>query len=766
MSEYSEIREFIKRRFFIENFNESIEACFLAIQFRSLDKFYAKDDTHDSTYRLLYFISYSYAFIKDILYRSLPREPIPDNLDKIHWDFSESEIYNFLDLIKELYLHFGEAIDVYNFELIKHYSRREVARDIYPFITPRDSKYTYRCIRRVNEFLAFQDSEILFTNSIPLKKRLDKFIDDLTHSNVLNSFIQNFIQRKCVAITSIKTNHQKFYYALSGYDADEQTNKSKTKQVNKTLEEALKLMSFAHKYTRCIVTDSMKSWFNPQASQKRIPPLNHSSAKTVLQKDALKREFSCCERKIFAQVESDNPNYKSINCSLEMSVLKPPCQNCSYAIENQKTENFKLFFYPPKKLLLLGGSHAEIPLIEAAKKLGWYVITTGNNRDGLGHPHADKTVFADFSDKEAMLELARAEGVQAVCSGCNDFALLSTVYVCEKLGLPGHDSYVTSLEIHHKDKYRALATRLGIPTPRAITVKVADTDFVADQGEIASKGCADFETAIAQLTFPIIVKPVDLTGGKGIHRAANAEEAREAYRDACSRTRQDHVVVEEFVEGTNHGFSAMLVKGKVAFAFADNEQYYLNKYLVSGANTPSTSDAATLAKLRDYSERIAQELHLVDGILHIQYIEKADGTPVIIEICRRPPGDLYIKFVKYATGIDYPKFIVMAETGMDISGIADVPTQGFWLRHCIMADCQAGERTATGDACEGIVRDVTFAPEIQENIVEKFLWYKPGEVITDKLTYKAGIVFFKFATLAEMQDKTARMTDLAKIVVD
>lgn len=402
-----------------------------------------------------------------------------------------------------------------------------------------------------------------------------------------------------------------------------------------------------------------------------------------------------------------------------------------------------------KKMLLLGGSHAEIPLIQAAQALGWYVITTGNNRDGLGHPYADKTVFANYSDKDAMLELARAEGVQAVCSGCNDFALLSTVYVCEKLGLPGHDSYATSLEIHHKDKYRALATRLGIPTPRALTVAVANSE------NDAGLNCADFDAAIANLTFPIIVKPVDLTGGKGIHRAANPEEAREAYKDACSRTRQDHIVVEEFVQGTNHGFSAMLVKGKVAFAFSDNEQYFVNKYLVSGANSPSTSGSETLAKLRDYSERIARELHLIDGILHIQYIEKNDGTPVIIEICRRPPGDLYIKFVKYATSIDYPKFIVMAETGEDISGIADVPTQGYWLRHCIMA----GPDIANGST----VRDVTFAPEIQSNIVEKFLWYKPGDVVTDKLTYKAGIVFFRFGSLAEMQDKTARMTDLLKV---
>ena len=406
-----------------------------------------------------------------------------------------------------------------------------------------------------------------------------------------------------------------------------------------------------------------------------------------------------------------------------------------------------------KKLLLLGGSHAEIPLIQAAQALGWFVITTGNNRDGLGHPYADKTVFADYSNKEAMVELAHHENVQAVCSGCNDFSLLSTVYVCEQLGLPGHDSYATSLEIHHKDKYRALATRIGIPTPKAITVS-------ANLGnkEISDENYAAFENAIAALTFPIIVKPIDLTGGKGIHRAATIEEARVAYKDACSRTRQDHIVVEEYVEGTNHGFSAMLVKGKVAFAFADNEQYFINKYLVSGANTPSTTPDTGLAKLRDYSERIARELNLVDGILHIQYIEKNDGTPFIIEICRRAPGDLYIKFVKYATGIDYPKFIVMAETGADISSIVDAPTQGFWLRHCVMAGRNIENNS--------VVRDVAFAPEIQGNIVEKFLWYKPGEVVSDRLIYKAGIVFFKFDTLAEMQDKTARMPQLAQIITE
>ncbi len=397
-----------------------------------------------------------------------------------------------------------------------------------------------------------------------------------------------------------------------------------------------------------------------------------------------------------------------------------------------------------KRLLLLGGGHAEIPLIQAAQSLGYFVITTGNAREGLGHPYADKNVFADFSDKNAMLELAKAEKVSAVCSGCNDFALLSTVYVCEKLGLPGHDSYETSLQIHHKDKYRALAEKLNIVTPRARIVHNLD-EFkqVIGLGETTSD---------KPLQYPLIVKPVDLTGGKGIHRANNESEALIAYEDAVRRTRENHIVVEEFIVGTNHGFSAFLINGKVAFYFADNEQYFLNKYMVSGANCPSTTSSKGLQQLVSDSEKIAAHLHLVDGILHIQYIEKADGTPVIIEICRRPPGDLYIKFVKYATDVDYPLAIIQAETGA--TPTIEKATQKPFLRHCIMA-------TETGT-----VRDIYFAPEIQKNIVEKLLWYKPGETIDDILYYKAGIVFMEFDSEAEMAEKTTKMTEYIRIVTD
>lgn len=391
-----------------------------------------------------------------------------------------------------------------------------------------------------------------------------------------------------------------------------------------------------------------------------------------------------------------------------------------------------------KSLLMLGGGHAEIPLIIAAQKLGYYVITTGNARDGLGHPFADKNVFADFANKETMLKLAQEENVSAVCSGCNDFAILSTSYVSEKLGLLGHDSFEITEQIHHKDKYRALAQKLSIPTPRALAIQ--------NENEL--------EEALKTLAFPLILKPVDLTGGKGIRQVNSPKEAQEAYANAKKCTRQNRVIIEEFIKGTNHGFSAFLVDQKVVFYFLDNEQYYLNKYMVSGANSPSTAPQVSVLKLIAYSEKLASKLKLVDGILHIQFIERPNDDPIIIEICRRPPGDLYIQFVKYATEIDYPYFLVLAETGGDVSGIKHASTKGYWLRHCVMAKE------------EGIMQSVMCAPEIEKNIIEKFLWYKTGEIVQDRLYYKAGIVFLKFNTLKEMQEKTTLMNEYIQCKID
>ncbi|WP_054692569.1 ATP-grasp domain-containing protein [Syntrophomonas palmitatica] len=320
------------------------------------------------------------------------------------------------------------------------------------------------------------------------------------------------------------------------------------------------------------------------------------------------------------------------------------------------------------RLLLVGGGYADIPLILAAKKLGYFVITTGNRPEDLGHVYADEYYCVDYSDCKKVYKLAQSLNVSAICPCCNDFSALSAAYAAEKLGLPGHDSFKTAEIIHHKDRFRQFAIANNIPSPRAI-------GFSSQQEALDS---------IEKLSFPVIVKPVDLTGGKGISVVNSIEEACPAVQKAFAISKAHRIVVEEYIYGTRHGFSAFLYKGKVNFYFTDNEYYFLNPYMVSAASAPGNVAPSVKANLCWQAEKIASLLGLKDGIFHIQFILRED-QPVIIEICRRAPGDMYIKLVEYVAGVDYPSWIVKAFAGLDCGGLMPSTTRRFITRHCIMS---------------------------------------------------------------------------------
>jgi len=390
-----------------------------------------------------------------------------------------------------------------------------------------------------------------------------------------------------------------------------------------------------------------------------------------------------------------------------------------------------------KRMLIAGGGYADIPMIASAKKLGFHVISSGNRPEDLGHQISDEYCPADFSDPEAILAVAQRKRIDAICPCANDFSAISSAYVAEKLGLPGHDSFETCKLIHHKDSYRNFALSNKIPTPKAA-------------------GHSNLEDALQSLdnfTLPLIIKPVDLTGGKGISKIIDLSDAKNALLKAFSISKVQRVVIEEFIEGSRHGFSALIQNGKVIFHFSDNEHYSLNPYMVSGASTPACVPNLVAYNLIQQIEAISELLLLKSGIFHVQYILH-ENQPIIIEICRRPPGDLYVKLVQYATGLDYPMWIINYFTGQDCSALTQKDVNGFYLRHCVMAN-----KT-------GMLRDIEFNHEIENNILHKFMWWKKGDMVDSFLTDKFGIVFLQFSTIDEMIDKTNRMHELIKVHVE
>jgi biotin carboxylase len=390
-----------------------------------------------------------------------------------------------------------------------------------------------------------------------------------------------------------------------------------------------------------------------------------------------------------------------------------------------------------KKIIVLNGSHSDIPLIEAAKALGFYVITAGNNPSLIGHGYADEYQLADFSDPDAIFRIAEKLQIDAICSCANDFGAITASFVSDKLNLPGHDPYETTLLLHHKDRFKRFALDNGIQTPYAESFDRLDAAL----------------SSVGRYRFPLIVKPIDLTGGKGVSKVTSVKQYADAVHLSFSLSRLKRIVVEEFIDGTQHSFSTFISKGRVVFYFSDNEYSYLNPYLISTSAAPAINIDKVVDTLIETAEKIVSLLSLKDGVFHIQYIY-SHGEAYVIEITRRCSGDLYPYPVNYSTGLDWASWIVKAEAGMDCSAFPDVTQTGYWGRHCIMS------------SKNGTVNNVVVDEHIAGNIVNKLMWWKKGLSIKKYLEEKIGIVILKYDSMDEMLDKTERINDLLFIEID
>ncbi|MBQ9518268.1 MAG: hypothetical protein IJR59_00035, partial [Firmicutes bacterium] len=224
-----------------------------------------------------------------------------------------------------------------------------------------------------------------------------------------------------------------------------------------------------------------------------------------------------------------------------------------------------------KKILVLNGSFSEQTIIETAKKLGFYVVTTGNQPDLVGHKSADEYIPADYSNGEAVLEIVKNNGIEGVVSCANDFGSITASYVAEKMGWTSHDSYQTALTLHHKDKFKAFLEKEGIRCAHSESF----TDIEAAKNY--AKTCE----------YPIIAKANDLTGGKGILRANNYEEAVFAIDNAFNRSRSKHIVIEPYLIGIQQSFDSFLINGKVVSYVSNNTFQPINPYLIQSETLPA-----------------------------------------------------------------------------------------------------------------------------------------------------------------------------------
>ena len=395
-----------------------------------------------------------------------------------------------------------------------------------------------------------------------------------------------------------------------------------------------------------------------------------------------------------------------------------------------------------KRVLLLNASHNDERLLKALKNMGCYVITTGNRPNLPGHRLADEYVYGDYTDQEAMYQLALEKHVDAVCPCCNDFGVITAAYISEKMGFRGQDDYETTLTIHNKARFKAFALQLGeINTPMATAFSQLEEALCwAEQG---------------QYTLPLIVKPVDLSAGNGIRRADTKEELVSCIQTAFDRSRIKEIVIEPFIEGTQHGFCTYLIHQKVVAVCSNNEHSFINPYRVEVDTFPAQQVELVQGDLIRQIERMAKALSLTDGIFHLQYILH-DGKAYILECMRRVLGNLYsIPAEGLGEGFDWDYWEVRAKCGFDLDDFPTTVSQkGFWAYRALIA------------RQNGKFQGIHIPPEMQKQIYAKRMLQNIGDRITNYLSEPMGFLFFRFDTYQEMMQTMIERYDDIRVLVE
>lgn len=374
------------------------------------------------------------------------------------------------------------------------------------------------------------------------------------------------------------------------------------------------------------------------------------------------------------------------------------------------------------KVLLLCASHNDLGLVYALRKLGYQIIVTGNIPGLIGEKYADVYIKADYSMKEKILEIAKREKVDAICACCNDYGVYTAAYVAEKLGLPGYDSYETTQLLHNKDKFKKFAKKNNIISPWTEAFESYDMAI----------------NFLKNVSFPVIVKPTDASAGNGIKKIESFDEGEKALRAAFEKTRVGRIVIEQFIEGSQHGFCTFLINQKVAAVCSNNEYSLINPYRVEIDTYPADNYEKVADLLIEQIEKIASLLQLKDGIFHLQYIYK-DGIPQIIEVMRRVLGNMYFVPGNLLTGINWEYWEARARCGLSCEHFPrSVCQEGFYAYKTILSNKN------------GEIESVEISSRYAKYLVGECILKEKGDKITHYESEPVGFLFFMFASQEEM----------------
>jgi len=397
-----------------------------------------------------------------------------------------------------------------------------------------------------------------------------------------------------------------------------------------------------------------------------------------------------------------------------------------------------------KKILMLGGSYFQVPSIKTAVEMGFHTITCDYHPDNPGHKFAHEYYNVSTTDKNAVLELAKKLKVDGIVCYASDPASPTAAYVCEKLGLPTNP-YKSVDILTNKDKFRKFLKDNGFKTPKA-------------------KGYSEISDAVEDIStfsLPVIIKPVDSSGSKGVTKLNDILKLKEQIEYALSFSRAKRFIIEEFVEKDGYqiagdGFS---VNGKLVFRCFANEHFDAdsnNPFVPIGESFPYIKPKEIHEKIHNETQRLLTLLGMKTGAYNFDVRLDKGGNVVLMEIGPRNGGNLIPQVTKYATGVDMVEYTIKAAMGIDCSDLRFVEPSGFYSCYMIHSNNA------------GILKEIWIDDIFKKNNLLEFdMFFKSGDKIEAFTGSNGtlGTMILKFSSEQEMIEKMDNMRNWVRVII-
>lgn len=390
-----------------------------------------------------------------------------------------------------------------------------------------------------------------------------------------------------------------------------------------------------------------------------------------------------------------------------------------------------------KRLLILGGMRISCEIVRKAKTMGIYTLVADYNKieDSPGKQIADEAVDLSVIDVDAVVDYIKNNAIDGVFVGFNDMLLPYYAEICQRTGLPCYGTKEQFDTLIAKDQYKALCRQFGVPT------------------------IPEYDINDEHIKYPVLVKPVDSSGSRGITICHNRQDLDEAVEIGRKASKTGKVLIERYMDGREVTVFWTFQDGNYYLSAMANRHVKHNQGtdvipLPVGYSFPSVYLPKYRAEVEENCKRMFKHLGLKDGMMFMQ-CKVEDGTCYVYDLGYRLTGSLEYKILERVCGYNPLEMMIchaltgkMGEESIADRAVPEFKTPAFNVS-CL---CAPGIITKI----EGI-DEVKAMPKVEDVVIAHTL----GETITEQM--KGLLAQITVRVLGSVENKEQLLPTMQKI---